>query len=907
MKRIYLLLPAILLTLLASLAPVAAEPLVPPGLHTQTVAAGVMIRYSADPSETTPTTQVFAVLPNAEIAPPQLTQVRQEPWFGPLPPSSLPDRVLPDGSRYPARSGAVSHPDAPLSLLHETHFRGQRMLIYALNPIYRSNDRFVRLLELEAQIAAAQLFDPAQMPDHAALNGAQPASVSAPNPQAARNGWEITVHESGMQVLDSAQLQAAGLDPQAINVSRLHLYRAGEPVALEEIRSGATLRELRFYAPTPGNRYDPVDRYWLFLESTPGLRISTRDAQPDGAELSTTGLAQGSWYAPTSYDSRLPGSDGDHFFSVDLRTAPLEPGLPPEPAVISFTLSLPLPAAAGETVVDLDGSSLFDTDHRLRVTLGNTNRESVWSGDADWAFQLRFPTFPDLATISLLPGATFDGVHLNRVRWERPVDLRFGNQGALFFSRSGAWTYDLRETPAGAVLYDLSDAANPQRLSTQVSGGSFRFRAGDSRAYLLAGPGTLITPQIAPRLPLDLAALPRADGIYITPRAWLEHLEPLLALRRTQGYSVIAVPVEAIYAGWSHGRVSPAAIRAFLRYAAANWNPPPKAVTLVGDGNSDPYDYFGTGWPNWIPPYLLPVDPWLGETACETCYVQLDGEHPLDDLLPDLAIGRLPVKSEAELDQLIAKISGYEQSVAPGRWRARVAYIADNADLAGDFSVIADASAAGQPSGVEIARVYYDPDAPPEQSWRTRDPLAATSGTLTTYNNGAAVLVYLGHGLQFQWAVTGAPLTPTTGTAPNYLLNVDSARDTRNQLRLPITLTMTCLTSAFQIPSFRGTTIDEALLLHSDGGAIAVLGSSGLGVLYGHEALMRGFFSELWREAKPASVGELALAGYSYLAATSTDTNAIRSFVLLGDALTQPQIRADASAIVELNLPILAR
>jgi hypothetical protein len=140
------------------------------------------------------------------------------------------------------------------------------------------------------------------------------------------------------------------------------------------------------------------------------------------------------------------------------------------------------------------------------------------------------------------------------------------------------------------------------------------------------------------------------------------------------------VTVEAIYAGWSHGQVDPDAIRDFLRYAAATWPVPPQSVTLVGDGTADPRNYLKRNNTNWIPPYMARVDPSLGEASCETCYGQLDGASPLDDSLPDLEIGRLPVKSADELAGVIAKIIAYETSPELGAWRGRLVYVADNAD-----------------------------------------------------------------------------------------------------------------------------------------------------------------------------------------------------------------------------------
>jgi hypothetical protein len=115
-----------------------------------------------------------------------------------------------------------------------------------------------------------------------------------------------------------------------------------------------------------------------------------------------------------------------------------------------------------------------------------------------------------------------------------------------------------------------------------------------------------------------------------------------------------------------------------------------------------------------------------------------------------------------------------------------------------------------------------------------------------------------------------------------------------NRDRLPVVLSMTCLSSAFQTPAFSGTTLDERMLLNPNGGAVAVWGPTGLGVLYGHDALMRGFFRALHSGAPsgPAArdwraVGSLVHAGYLALyTETACCRDALRTFALLGDPLT---------------------
>lgn len=898
---------ALALVLAAIPGPARGQPPAPE-LEVDAGPGGVSLRYSgpgpglAGLDAPAPTT-VALLLPAEGDPAPQIVGLERAVWPGDPPSRGLPARSLPDGSSYaPLPAFDRPAPAAPVELLYEARMRGRRIGVYAVNPLYLEGGAAYLARSVEALVPGAiPLDNPAALaqfdPDAPFL-----AAAPGPDPLAARPGWSISVSAAGIQSLSAAALRAAGLDPATVDVSKLRLTRAGQEVALEEIRSGGALSELRFYAPPPGDRWGPIDLYRLTLESTAGLRVASRDARPQGGPASTTALARGAWYEPVSYESRLAGPDGDHFFSADLRVAPLPST---NPATTTLSIAPPLPRASGSVSLTVSGASLYEGAHTLRLTLGSTTRQASWSGGDVFSQTLSFPAGAASATLALLPGPDLDGVHIDRVTWELPVSLKFGGQGALFYGRPGRWAYQLSELPASATLYDVSDPARPRRLTTTASaaGLSFEDDSASPRAYLLAGPGTIQTPAIAAHIPTDLSKPLNAAALYIAPRAWLPALDPLLARRRAEGLKVAAVAAEAIYAGWSDGMPNPAAIRAFLRYAAASWTTKPTSVTLVGDGTSDPHNYFGTGWASYIPPYLLPVDPWIGETACESCFAQLDGDSPLDDLLPDLAIGRLPAKSADELSAVVGKILAYETDRTPGRWRGRVAYIADNPDDGGDFPGVAEASAARQPPDVQITRVYYDPEAPAGDPAREPDPLLALDRTLAAFGNGAGVLVYFGHGLQYQWALTGPPAPPDR----RFLLGVDLARTPTNRPRLPVALSMTCLSGAFQTPGFRGTTLDEALVLNPDGGAIATWGSTGFGVLFGHEALTAGFFDALWQSQGQARLGSLTLAGYARLAGGGVDAESLRTFVLLGDPLTPLRMIPDASSVFELSLPLVRR
>ncbi|NTW01157.1 MAG: hypothetical protein HGA19_07565 [Oscillochloris sp.] len=879
-----ILLALILLVSILVVSETAAQPhVVAAGMTLAADTGGVVIRWAADSTAfssqaipTLPAPQLIALyVPDDVDLTPQISAVHTTAWAGDLPAAS-----------------------APLAMLREGHLRGRRIVVYALSPVFLDEHGPTRLLSLEARISSATPLRAADawidISDTAFL-----ASAPDPAPIASQQAWVIQVDHAGVQSLSAATLQSAGLNLSSVDPANLWLWRAGVAVPLERLISGSALSELRFYAPEPGDRYNSTDTYWLTVESTAGAVMQTADARPTSGSpgLTSTALARGTWRTRTFYEPRLPGPDDDHFFAGELKTG--------QTSTIA-TLSPTLPQMTGSVTLTVTGASLIAATHTLNVTLAGVVKSTNWSGSGIFSRSLSFASSAgSQAKMTLIPSTTTDSIDLDSVAWELPVQLSFSQRGAAFVGYRGYWRYLLSNIPPSAAIYDVSDPDAPVRLTMGTS--SFEVNTTESRSYVLTGLGTLYTPVISAHTPVDLKTPLNAQAIYIVPDAFVTALDPLVSQREAQGYSVAVVRAEAIYDAWSGGQVSPQAIRDFLRYAAATWSVKPIAVTLVGDGTSDPRNYMGIGQTSWIPPYLEQVDPDLGETACENCFAQLDGDSPLDDWLPDLMLGRLPVKSAAELHILAQKIIAYEASQEVGAWRGRMGYLADNTDAAGDFAYTADQSITSLPDDVTTTRIYYDPEALADESWQISDSYAVFEQTMGLFNRGAAVVSFLGHGSLYQWAYTGLPLDPDVPQDRQYFLNVDFAGDLTNGTRLPIVLSMTCLTGAFQQPSVRGTTVDEALLLNPNGGAIATWSSAGLGVLYGHDALQRGFLNALWSAPAGSSprLGTLTMAGYQELfTASSCCQESLRTYSLLGDPLTPAAVRAGSSEVV---LPFVHR
>ena len=132
--------------------------------------------------------------------------------------------------------------------------------------------------------------------------------------------------------------------------------------------------------------------------------------------------------------------------------------------------------------------------------------------------------------------------------------------------------------------------------------------------------------------------------------------------------------------------------------------PAPAYVLLVGDGHYDFKNNLGEDEPFYLPPFLADVDPWLGEVAADNRYVCVSGE----DSLPDMHLGRLPVRTSTETSDVVAKIIGYELNPSPGDWNQQLTFVADNADDAGNFAAFSDGIADYYlPTPYSAQKVYY--------------------------------------------------------------------------------------------------------------------------------------------------------------------------------------------------------
>jgi len=707
----------------------------------------------------------------------------------------------------------------------------------------------------------------------------------------------IEVASPGLTALTYEALAAAGFPVGSAAPQYVHLTRSGSEIAAEWDGDGDAAFEagerLLFYADPRFSRYASTDVYFLSIETTSGLRMSSRSAAPAsypaGSAWIDVTVETNALYTPDCLCGSIPpGRDGDRWTWDTLRR--------PDRASAAYPIDLPSVDATQPATLTLWLIGYTDVaanpDHRVDVSLNGSPPGRVeWNGKQAITASLsitpgilRSGTNSVALTLPGLPGAGVEGMWLDAFSIRTARGTAPTGSAAAFAGGSTRRAYSITLTSTiGLRAYDVTDPDRPLRLTNlSLSGNTISLSdpaLGRPRRYALASDIGILSPaKLRPTSPLLTGGVTGADYVVISPVDFMPALTSLIALRQSQGLTVTVESAQAIYDAYGSGRPDPAALRAYLANAYATWALRPTYVLLVGDGTFDPKRYRADTPPTIIPPYLADVDPWAGETAADNRYVTVDGA----DNLPDMLIGRLPVNTLAETQIVVNKIVQYETQPAPGGWNGNVVFAADNPDSAGNFAAQSEILASTFISTPFTAqRIYYTP--PPTTATATQQAI------LNRWNAGAGLVMYTGHASVSQWAV-------------ERLFHRDDASSLNNAAKLPVVLEMTCFTGSFQNPAYG--TLDELLVRRSNGGAVAAWGATGLGVSTGHADLADGFMRSVFVEGK-TNLGLAAFSGKLRLAASNPSSlDLVDTFTLLGDPATSLNIAVGPTVI---DLPLIQR
>lgn len=381
------------------------------------------------------------------------------------------------------------------------------------------------------------------------------------------------------------------------------------------------------------------------------------------------------------------------------------------------------------------------------------------------------------------------------------------------------------------------------------------------------------------------------DALLIVPDGFWDAAKPLqdYYLRKNPHLKAARIRVSEIYNRFSGGLVDPGAIRNMLRYAAENWSDTLDFVTFCGDGD---YNYRHINSPqitDFIPPYEndgFCTDDWLVDF---TPYED-DG---VNSPLPELVHGRLTVRSQWELSNVIDKIIAYDENPEFGPWRNNITFVAD--DERGEKGGLETGHIR---SSEELCNFYLTQNfntskiylTEYKEQWGREKPQAGVD-LIETINRGTLLVNYMGHGNPTLWAHEYV-----------FVMSRDLARIERSR-KLPLYIAFTCDWAYWDDPLTQS--FPEQLLVAPEMGAIGIIASTRLTYGTSNANLARRFFdNQFMRRDTRLTMGEaLNVAKHEYVNIYSS------SYHLLGDPTLQlayPRLKGRFTAPLPDTLTPLA-
>lgn len=735
---------------------------------------------------------------------------------------------------------------------------------------------------------------------------------------------KVGVVADGIYYLTGADVQAAGFSLGAWRVERIALIENGREVPLlvlggrgQTLASTDTLvfagrrntgADEAWAYDAPSSQSSPyyslfsdTTYYWLHVGEAPGLRYeplaapaslpAPRQSARDTVHVENETIA----YDGDSNDSGHPlytrGEAKYHhrFFLTSATTQ-------------EATFLLKLPGLLRQDSVTVRARLSAGSASRHRVSLlaeqyVGSSLQFIPEAEADWNGYAFRDLHATLAGLDVVANGDF------RVRLRH--DNSFGGNPNIVFVDFFEVGYERQLAPTGGQDRFVLDAgAVHLRLGGYEGGEAFAlvpalagFARKTARADSLAIAATLpasarvfTARRDALRRPARTARVERpalaghagADYVIVTTPALRASAEALAAEKQArQGLRPLVVLQSDLFDQFDYGRPTPLAVRRFL-YQTRDWPIVPRFFAFWGDALTASRERPLQPW-EVITYGNAPSDSWFG--------MQYGGPNDWSEVA---AIGRIPLRTNAEGEQFVAKLRAYAEAPV-GAWQRRSLQgsggytpleVTSLANATLGWAQISAQSAARQDTSLIVKRDLEKVSA----SWRDR--------ITAEFQQGVSWFTFFGHSSPQLWEIVT--------DAPNVM---------RNAPLLPFISSFGCRTGNFTIGSATEHTLSlaEQMVTGSPHGGIAHWGSSelssiGVGTVLGNE-LHRAVFVDSIRV-----MGEAArLAKAQYAAGPSPSVKNLLQYGLLGDPAvelrlpTRPNVHVAAADVrFSTDTPVVA-
>jgi uncharacterized repeat protein (TIGR01451 family) len=672
---------------------------------------------------------------------------------------------------------------------------------------------------------------------------------------------KMNVRHEGWYRVGQPDLVKAGLDPD-VDPAKLHLYAEAieQPIQITGAAAGpggfGPQAAINFYGTGINTVFSGTRVYWLVAGEGRGARIprmaaSSGSNQPPANYSATVELQQ-----HAIYFSALITSNDENFFGALVSSTPLDQILGTPHLNTNST-------HAAQLELSLQGV-IIGFPHDVAVSLNGTNLGDVTFIGQDKG-KVTFDVPPGVLrpwgnTITLTAqNGDYDTSLVDYIRITYPHRYVADSDLLKFAGRAGD-EITVSNFASSPVVIDITDPNRPVQLTPQVTSQDGKYQ------IAVQVPFTTTNPQSTLRHTLFAVAddrvsspagvvanhpsqwhspQPGADIAMVTYGEFAGALAPLVRAHTAEGKTSAVILVGNLYDEFNFGEHSPFAIKRFLQSALKNWKRPPAYLLLNGRASLDPRNYLGFGNLDLVPTRIVPSSSLM--TASDDWFSDFKGNG-----MPTIATGRLPVSTIAEAKVVAEKISTYEGQSTNGPWTSNALFVADKDDTE-SFTQDTQTVEAGLPPTMQISNIFVDNVGVPN----------ARGQITNSINSGQALVNYLGHGSEEQWA------------GPD-IFDENTVNSLTNGSQLPVFLIIDCLNGLFQ--DAVAQPLGVSLILAPNGGGVAVLASSGLNQAAPQTDLDAMVVQSAFG-ANGMALGDAIVKAKSNIA----DPDVRRTFVLFGD------------------------
>jgi hypothetical protein len=366
-------------------------------------------------------------------------------------------------------------------------------------------------------------------------------------------------------------------------------------------------------------------------------------------------------------------------------------------------------------------------------------------------------------------------------------------------------------------IWDVTDFINPKKISNSGTGSDFVFAAngGTLHEYIVLNDQDYYTPvKVGKVQNQNLHSLQNVDYVIITKDFLVNDAEVLADYHREHNnLNVKVVPLYQIYNEFGSGAPDITAIRDFVKLLYDNSQPHLQYILLFGDAS---FDFKGIRYDKGIVPAFESYKSFNMANSFVTddfyAIVSDDNEGDLDNFSAcsqDVAIARVPVNTQAEARDIVAKLLNYYSEMSFGDWRNQMLLIADDIDASSDEELqldqeaLADNIKDNKPL-LNIKKIYADAFPQVISAGGSRYPEVNTA-LGNAIERGVLIADYFGHGGE-------------DGLALERILETSEIEDWHNFNTLPLFIVVSCEFARFDNP-LRPNTAGELVIRNSDGGA----------------------------------------------------------------------------------------